>query len=227
MAGVARNGHGAAMAAQSPPGSGLSRRQLCRAGALAAAGLALDRGHVAKAGQNWGLAADGVSPALRRRALDALAEHNRSIWSRDVIAIADFALPSAVPRLFLIDLLAGGTTGLLVAHGRGSDPAQTGQLQAFSNAVGSGATSEGAYLIGEAYQGVHGASRRLIGLDPSNSNAEARAIVIHSAWYVGPQMLARWGKLGRSDGCFAVSADDIGPLLARLGRGRLLYAGKG
>ncbi len=214
------------MAAEQTLGRGISRRALCRRGALAAAGVALGPTSAIGA-EDWTTAADGVNPALRHRALDALAEHNRRIWSRDVIAIADFGLPSSVPRLFLVDLLSGGTTALLVAHGRGSDPEQTGRLQDFSNAVGSGATSEGAYLIGEAYAGVHGPSRRLIGLDPSNSNAEARAIVIHSAWYVGPQMLATWGKLGRSDGCFAVSSDDIGGLLARLGTGRLLYAGKG
>ncbi len=127
----------------------------------------------------------------------------------------------------MVPLLRGAPPRRLGAHGRGSDPEQTGQLQSFSNAIGSGATSQGAYLVGEEYQGVHGAARRLIGLDPTNSNAEVRAIVIHSAWYVGPQMVATQGRLGRSDGCFAVSADDIGVLLARLGRGRLLYADRG
>ena len=99
-------------------------------------------------------------------------------------------------------------------------------LQHFSDVEGSLASSEGAYLTGEPYVGIHGASRRLIGLDSSNDQAEPRAIVIHSAWYVGPEIVAAQGKLGRSDGCFAVSAADIGMVLARLGRGRLLYAGR-
>ena len=43
------------------------------------------------------------------------------------------------------------------------------------------------------------------GLDWSNSNAEARAIVIHNAWYAEPDMIAQHGKLGRSEGCFAFS----------------------
>jgi hypothetical protein len=99
-------------------------------------------------------------------------------------------------------------------------------LQGFSDLVGSAATSEGAYLTGDAYQGVHGPSRRLIGLDPTNAHAEERAIVIHSAWYANPDMIVRQGKLGRSDGCFAFGESDIALVLARLGRGRLLYAGR-
>jgi hypothetical protein len=171
--------------------------------------------------------ATGVSPALVQKALLALARHQHAIWSRDMIAIADFALPSAQPRFHLIDLLGGTTTTLLVAHGKGSDPEHSGFLQSFSNAFGSLATSEGAYLTGERYEGIHGPSRRLIGLDDTDSNAEARAIVIHSAWYVGPEIIARQGVLGRSDGCFVFSWADIGMVLARLGRGRLLFAGKG
>lgn len=197
----------------------LSRRALLAGMAVAAAPPALAR--------QTGLwdAAPEVSPILRARALRALAGHESRIWSRDRVAIVDFGLPSAVPRLFLIDLLAGRTEAMLVAHGSGSDPDHEGRLQHFSDVVGSEATSEGAYLTGEPYVGIHGRSRRLIGLDATNAHAEERAIVIHPAWYVGPEIIARQGRLGRSNGCFAVSAADIGPLLARLGRGRLLYAG--
>ncbi|MBA2936416.1 murein L,D-transpeptidase catalytic domain family protein [Sphingomonas sp. CGMCC 1.13654] len=171
-------------------------------------------------------AATGVNPVLVNRALDALARHNPLVWSRDVIAIADFGLPSATPRLHLVDILTGTTASLRVTHGRGSDPDHTGMLQSFSDVVGSAATSEGAYLTGPIYTGVHGLSRRLTGLDPTNAHAEERAIVIHSAWYADASVLARQGKLGRSDGCFAVSPADIGTVLSALGEGRLLYAGR-
>jgi hypothetical protein len=171
-------------------------------------------------------AATGVNRALVGRALDALARHNDLVWSRDVIAIADFGLPSAMPRLHLVDILTGTTTSLRVAHGRGSDPDHTGMLQSFSDVVGSAATSEGAYLTGPTYTGVHGLSRRLTGLDPTDAHAEERAIVIHSAWYADASILPRQGKLGRSDGCFAVSPADIATVLAMLGEGRLLYAGR-
>lgn len=171
-------------------------------------------------------AAAAVDPRLVDRALAALFRHHAAIWSRDVVAIADFGLPSSVPRFFLVDILRGSTTALLVAHGKGSDPDHSGRLQSFSDAVGSAATSEGAYLAGETYEGIHGPSRRLIGLDPTNAHAEERAIVIHAAWYADAEIVARQGKLGRSDGCFAFGQADIAMVLARLGRGRLLYAGR-
>lgn len=202
----------------------VTRRALLGAGALIAAGLSVPAG-----AEQRGLAAAaaGVDPALVNRALLALARHHAAIWSRDMVAIADFALPSAMPRFHLIDLLAGRATTLLVAHGKGSDPDHSGFLQSFSNSIGSNATSEGAYLTGERYCGINGPSRRLTGLDATNSNAEPRAIVIHGAWYVGPEIVTKQGVLGRSDGCFVFSEQDIGTVLTRLGRGRLLYAGKG
>jgi hypothetical protein len=203
----------------------LTRRALLGSGMLAAAGLACPA-LAAGAVEGVAAAAPGIDAALREQAMAALARHESAIWSRDVIGIVDFGLPSSVPRFHLVDLLRGSTTTLLVAHGRGSDPDHTGMLQTFSNVEGSQATSEGAYLIGEAYSGIHGAARRLIGLDPTDDQADPRAIVIHAAWYVGPEIVAKQGRLGRSDGCFAVSEANIGQVLARLGRGRLLYAGR-
>jgi hypothetical protein len=167
-----------------------------------------------------------IAPRLVERALAALFGNHAAIWSRDVIAIADFSLPSSAPRFFLVDIVRGQTTSLLVTHGKGSDPDHSGWLQNFSDSIGSAATSEGAYLTGDAYTGIHGPSRRLIGLDPTNAHAEERAIVIHSAWYANADMIVRQGKLGRSDGCFAFGETDIAMVLARLGRGRLLYAGR-
>lgn len=171
-------------------------------------------------------AAPMIDSRLVNRALDAVFRHHAAIRSRDIIAIADFGLPSSAMRFFLVDIIGGRTNPLLVTHGKGSDPDHSGMLQSFSDRSGSGATSEGAYLAGDAYEGVHGPSRRLIGLDPTNANAEDRAIVIHSAWYANPDMIAKQGKLGRSDGCFAFGEQDIGLVLARLGPGRLLYAGR-
>ncbi|PTQ11513.1 hypothetical protein CLG96_08745 [Sphingomonas oleivorans] len=204
----------------------ISRRHLLRSATLGLTGLAVERAAAASFMGGSASAARGVSPRLLESALRALARHHRRIWSQDVIAIADFSSFSARPRLYLIDILDGRTTSLLVAHGRGSDPDNCGFLRYFSNLVGSKATSEGAYLTGERYEGMHGTARRLIGLDPSNDRAEERAIVIHSAKYVGQDILARRGRLGRSEGCFAVSPQDIVQVLARLGTGRLLYAGK-
>lgn len=161
--------------------------------------------------------------AIARR---LLAENAGRIKAADRIAVADFAAPSWRPRFHLVDMISGEVASYLVAHGRGSDPSHTGWLQSFSNAVGSNASSYGAYLTGARYSGKYGPSMRLAGLDAENSNAQARAIVIHAAWYVGAEMLGKYGKLGRSEGCFAFSETDRSEVVERLGEGRLLFAGK-
>ena len=48
--------------------------------------------------------------------------------------------------------------------------------------------------------------------------------MLHPAWYAAPDMLTKWGKLGRSDGCFAINPDDFNEALWHLSGGRLLYA---
>jgi hypothetical protein len=145
---------------------------------------------------------------------------------RDRVAIADFNQASRELRFHIVDLIGGQASSYLVAHGRGSDPGHSGWLRSFSNDPGSLATSEGAYRTGQIYDGVHGAAMRLIGLDPGNTNAEARAIVIHAADYVSENQIATWGKLGRSEGCFAVAPHMLAQVLGMLGPGRLLYADK-
>lgn len=168
----------------------------------------------------------GVRPHLFRRALAALDTHGRAIPRLDRIAIADFAASSSTPRFHLIDLTDGSTTSLLVAHGSGSDPHHTGWLQRFSNVPDSYASSEGAYLATDYYVGKHGRSQRLIGLDPTNSNALDRAIVVHGAWYSNQDMLTTHGKLGRSQGCFAVGETTLQAVFDVLGEGRMIYAAK-
>ena len=159
-----------------------------------------------------------------RRALAALDRH--AIPHRDVIAVADFSLPSRSPRFHIVNLGNGDTRSYLVAHGRGSDPGHTGWLHRFSNAPGSYATSSGAYRTDGVYVGKHGRSIRLAGLDRGNDNARTRAIVVHGAWYVSPEMARAHGVLGRSEGCFALAAASLPDVLERLGPGRLIYADK-
>jgi len=156
----------------------------------------------------------------------ALGRLGDRVPQRDIVGVADFSLPSRTPRLHLVDLAGGAVETLLVAHGRGSDPGRTGWLSRFSNAPGSDCTSEGAFLTADEYVGAHGRSLRLAGLDTSNSNAQARAIVIHAAWYVGPDIVRSQGMLGRSEGCFAVSEADLTRVLRQLAPGRLLVSAK-
>jgi L,D-transpeptidase catalytic domain len=168
----------------------------------------------------------GLAPDLVRRALDALELHRDRITGRDLVGIADFSLPSRRPRFHLLKVADGKVTSHLVAHGRGSDPGHTGWLERFSNEPHSYATSAGAYRTEGIYFGGHGHSMRLEGLDPTNSNAASRAIVVHGAWYVSEQMIDEHGMLGRSEGCFAVANSSLDEILTRLGPGRLIYADK-
>lgn len=163
---------------------------------------------------------------LQRRALAALDRHGARVFTRDRIGMVDFSLPSRQPRFHILDLASGARRTVLVAHGKGSDPDHSGWLERFSNQPGSEASSAGAYLTGEIYEGKHGRSRRLAGLDESNSNAESRALVIHGAWYVSPQMASEKGKLGRSQGCLAVCGDDLDRVLNALPSGSLIYVDK-
>jgi hypothetical protein len=167
--------------------------------------------------------ADG---AILAAAKAGLARAGGRIARRDVVGVADFSQPSRTPRFHLVDLAGGKVESVLVAHGRGSDPDRSGWLHRFSNAPGSAATSEGCYLTGDYYAGQHGHSMRLHGLEPSNDNAYARAVVVHAAWYVSPEIARGGGVLGRSEGCFALSQLNLGQVLARLGPGHLIVAGK-
>jgi hypothetical protein len=167
-------------------------------------------------------------PEQNRRILAVAKEQMERVrsvlWRTDIVGVADFALPSAMPRLHFADLEKGEVRSFLVAHGKGSDPEHDGFLKTFSNDVGSLATSRGAFITYEWYKGKYGTSIRLGGIDPENSNTLDRAIVMHPAWYANPDMLEKWGKLGRSDGCFAMSEADFNEALWHLSGGRLLYA---
>jgi hypothetical protein len=197
----------------------LSRRNFIRSGAT---GILLASGSRA-----WPMpATDQPSLAVLARARAALARHRGSFAHTDRIGIVDFSRPSREPRLFIVDLATSHASAYLVAHGRGSDPGHTGWVERCSNEAGSFESSLGAYATSDLYHGAHGRSMRLQGLDPSNCQAEARAIVVHAAWYVAPQVVQSTGKLGRSEGCFAVSSEDLNAVLTQLGPGRLLYADK-
>ena len=166
-----------------------------------------------------------IDSRIVARARASFDRHRASLDHIDVVGIVDFARASSEPRFYLLDTNSGRVSRHLVAHGRGSDPAHTGFLQRFSNRPGSEASSNGAYVTGAYYPGQYGRSMRVRGLDHSNSNAESRAIVVHSAWYAEPNMLAtNDGRLGRSEGCFALSHSSLREVLARLGPGRFLYA---
>ncbi|WP_121118968.1 murein L,D-transpeptidase catalytic domain-containing protein [Croceibacterium ferulae] len=146
------------------------------------------------------------------------------LWRRDIAGIADFAVHSAVPRFHFANLENGTVRSFRVSHGTGSDPEHDGYLNYYSDVEGSNCTSRGAYVTWEWYKGRYGTSIRLGGLDPSNLNALPRAIVMHSAQYATADHVATYGRMGRSNGCFAMDPADFREALWNLSGGRLLFA---
>lgn len=196
------------------------RRQFLGATLAAGAGLLLTP-RVAAA------ASLAQRPGLLPQALAALDRHAGRIPYRDVVGVADFSASSGAMRFHLVDIAGGRIqASYLVAHGKGSDPGNSGLVQLLSNRPGSNASSGGSFLTGQTYYGKHGRSRQLHGLEPQNDKAFERAIVIHGANYVDRGMASSQGRIGRSLGCFAFERSEIDEVLARLGSGRLLFAAR-
>lgn len=121
----------------------------------------------------------------------------------EVLTIVDFSLSSKEERMWVIDM---NTKQILlqslVAHGRNSGFEFADN---FSNQSESYKSSLGFYLTGEVYQGKHGTSLRLDGMEYGiNNNARDRAVVIHGADYASKDFVKAHGRLGRSQGCPAV-----------------------
>jgi hypothetical protein len=153
-----------------------------------------------------------------------LLRAGNAIWKHDIVGIADFGLHSAKPRFHFVNLDRGEIVSHRVSHGMGSDPQHDGWLKQFSNTEGSNATSRGAYVTWEWYTGRYGTSVRLGGLDHSNDAALRRYIVMHHADYAEDYHIEKWGRLGRSNGCFAMGTDQFREALVHLSGGRLLFA---
>jgi len=140
---------------------------------------------------------------------------------KPLLTVIDYSLPSTQKRLWIIDLEQQKILlHTVVAHGRNS-----GALLAekFSNRPESYQSSLGFFKTGEAYQGKHGYSLRLDGLEAGiNDQARARAIVIHGADYA-KETVAAGGRLGRSLGCPAVPPDLSTPLIKLIKEGTLLF----
>jgi hypothetical protein len=167
-----------------------------------------------------------IRKGLLADALVALKRHAGRIANRDRMYIVDFKRHSSQGRLYALDLRTGEVETFRTAHGFGSDPRRTGWARSFSNTPNSKASSVGAYVTAGQSEGARdGANVLLEGLEPTNSHARERAIIVHAAAYCEPSYLASQGMLGRSDGCFAVSRADLKSLRPAMDSGRLIFAG--
>ncbi len=124
--------------------------------------------------------------------------------SPEILGIIDYSRPSTAKRFWLFDLRQSRLLlEDLIAHGRNSGE---NSAKRFSNSMGSLQSSLGLFRVGEKYQGKHGESLQLIGLEQGfNDQALARAIVLHSAPYVSKEFIYLHQRLGRSFGCPVVN----------------------
>ena len=139
-----------------------------------------------------------------------------------LLVMVDYTKPSTEERLFIIDLKEKRLLiSSLVTHGRG-----TGDLYAtkFSNKNNSYSTSSGFYLTGNIYNGKHGESLELYGLEKGkNDNARKRTIVMHSAYYANKKFAEKYGRLGRSKGCLALPTELNTKIINLISGGVVLY----
>jgi hypothetical protein len=143
--------------------------------------------------------------------------------SRDgILTVIDFNKPSVEERLFVIDVNSGRLLySGLVAHGSGSGD---NYAQSFSNEPGSHQSSLGFFTTGNTYDGKHGYSLRLLGMERGiNDKAEMRSIVIHGADYVSYDFIRKHGRLGRSQGCPALSYNGFQQVINLIKGGSCLF----
>ncbi len=134
------------------------------------------------------------------------------ITNQRYLTIADMSMASSDPRLYIIDMEKGAVLlRTFVAHDKNS-----GLLfaKAFSNSLGSFQSSLGFYITGNPYNGKHGKSLVLKGVEIGiNDKAEQRAIVLHGADYANQGFVNQQGYLGRSLGCPAVPNHQVDAII--------------
>lgn len=140
----------------------------------------------------------------------------------EILTIIDFNLSANKERMWVIDMKNQSLLiHTLVAHGRNSG---NEFAQNFSNESGSYKSSLGFYLTAYTYDGKHGNSLKLIGIEKGiNDNAFDRGIVIHGADYVSKSFIQQNGRLGRSLGCPAVPEDVNDNLVNTIKGGSCLF----
>ncbi len=172
--------------------------------------------------ENLGLRAEVFTMAMT--SFERAYQEGRS--TSPVVTIIDYELPSKQKRLWVIDL---EQQKLLfheyTTHGQGSDRNHDGQMDSASNRENSHQSNVGLLVTQETYNGRHGKSLRMNGLEPGfNDNARDRHIVFHSARYADDAYIERNGKAGRSHGCPALDPDVSGEIIDTIKGGKMVFA---
>ncbi|MCD8524855.1 MAG: murein L,D-transpeptidase catalytic domain family protein [Gammaproteobacteria bacterium] len=168
--------------------------------------------------------ADNINPHVLELAINAYYTARKTgLDHKGILTIVDYSLPSSQKRMWVLNL---NSLQLIhysfVTHGSGS-----GLLYArkFSNIPGSFKSSLGLFLTKKPYDGQVGHALRLQGLEPGfNDNAEPRGIVVHAAEYADENFISQYGRLGRSEGCFALPVSTSNSIIESIEDGTLLFA---
>jgi hypothetical protein len=141
---------------------------------------------------------------------------------KSVLSIIDFSKASTENRLWIIDLKSKKLLyNTLVAHGKNSGD---NFARRFSNVPQSEMSSLGFYATGPTYNGKHGLSLKINGLDAGyNTNAAQRAIVVHGADYVSKGFVKMHGRLGRSQGCPALPVAETSAIINTIKNNSCLF----
>jgi hypothetical protein len=149
-------------------------------------------------------------------------ENIKGLQNKKIITIIDFSKPSTRERFFVIDLANKKILyKTLVAHGKNSGE---NTADSFSNDSQSLKSCLGFFLTAETYNGKHGYSLSLDGLEPGiNDNARRRSIVIHGADYVSATYAEMHGRLGRSWGCPALPLNSSKEIIDHISKGSCIF----
>lgn len=166
----------------------------------------------------------GLNPKALQAGLKAYSKaREEGLDKQQILTIVDYTAPSTARRLWVLDVK--NHTVLFndyVAHGQNSGG---NYANSFSDKPESLESSLGVFLTESPYEGKHGYSLRIKGLDRGfNDNAEARDIVFHSADYVSTQFAEEHGRLGRSWGCFALRPAIASSVIHKIEGGTLVLA---
>ena len=165
-----------------------------------------------------GLNFDAMKYALK--GYQALVD--RGIVNNDeVLTVIDFSQPSTKKRMYIIDVKnARLLLNTYVAHGKNTG---VQYAERFSNRIESLQSSLGFYVTKGTYNGKHGMSLKLDGQEAGwNDNAEARAVVVHGAKYIGSGR-ANAAYMGRSFGCPAVPQSQAKTVINLIKDGSIMF----
>ncbi len=168
--------------------------------------------------------AKNINPKVLELAINAYYNaRKKGLDTKGILTIVDYSLPSSKKRMWVLNLNDLQLVHYsLVTHGSGS-----GLLYArhFSNTPESYESSLGLYLTKKSYDGQVGHALRLQGLEPGfNDNAEPRGIVVHAAEYADENFIDQYGRLGRSEGCFALPIASSKNIISSIEDGTLIFA---